>query len=63
MCSSRSSSLGNPAWTIVISVRSPRGSNVNSRLVSKLDPSRRVSVEASLIRCGRSITSNTWRWW
>ena len=30
MCSSRSSSVGKPAWTIVISVPPSRGSNVNS---------------------------------
>src|SRR5215216_4362431 len=63
VCSSRSHSLGNPAWTMVISVPPPRGSNVNSMVVSKLDPSGRVSVEAIRIRRGRSITSNTWRWW
>ncbi len=55
--------LGNPAWTIVIRVPPSRGSNVNSSVVSKLDPSSRVSVEAIRIRCGRSIASNTWRWW
>ena len=62
-CSSRSSSVGKPAWISVISVPPSRGANVNSMLVTKLEPSSRVSVVASRIRRGRSIASNTWRWW
>ena len=62
-CSSRSSSVGKPAWSSVISVPPSRGANVNSMLIAKLEPSSRVSVVASRTRCGRSIASNTWRWW
>ena len=63
VCSSRSASLGNPDWRIVIRVPPSCGSNANSSAVSKLDPSRRVSVVVKRIRRGRSIASNTWRWW
>ena len=63
VCSSRRTSSGKPAWTIVISVPPSRGSKLNSIEVSKLEPSSRVSVVVSRIRRGRSIASNTWRWW
>ena len=53
MCSSRRTSVGKPAWTIVISVRPSRGSKLNSIEVSKLEPSSRVSVVVSRIRRGR----------
>ncbi len=54
---------GEPGLDHVISVAPSRASNVNSSVVSKLDPSSRVSVDVIKIRHGRSITSKTWWWW